>query len=94
MLLFYGGCGRFSASLEIAVVDISYFCTQTTLIMTTLEKKQKLIDKIQELPDHFIDEANNALDAILEKEQQRKETFDRLLDETSEHYKAVWKALA
>ena len=62
--------------------------------MTALEKKQKLIDKIQELPDHFIDEANSALDAILEKEQQRKEQFDRLLKVTSEQYKVVWKALA
>ena len=64
------------------------------MIMTALEKKQKLIDKIQELPDHFIDEANSALDAILEKEQQRKEQFDRLLKVTSEQYKVVWKALA
>jgi len=62
--------------------------------MTTLEKKQKLIDKIQEIPDQFIDEANNALDAIIDKERQRKETFDRLLTETSERYKEVWKALA
>lgn len=62
--------------------------------MTTVEKKQKLIDKIQELPDHFIDDANNALDAILEKEHQRKEQFDQLLAETSERYHAVWKALA
>lgn len=62
--------------------------------MTTVEKKQQLVGKIQELPDHFIDEATNALDAILEKEQQRKEKFDQLLAETSERYKAVWQALA
>lgn len=62
--------------------------------MTTLEKKQKLIEKIQEIPDHFIDEATNALDAIIEKEQQRKARFEELLAATSEKYKAVFKALA
>jgi hypothetical protein len=62
--------------------------------MTTLEKRQKLVEKVQELSDYFIDDANNALDAIIEQEQQRKAHFDRLLAETSERYQAVWKALA
>lgn len=73
---------------------VLYFYLQIIVTITTLEKKQKLIDKIQRLLDHFIDEANNALDAILKKEQQCKEKFDQLLAETSERYKAVWKALA
>ncbi len=62
--------------------------------MTTLEKKQKLIEKIQELPDQVIDDAVSALNAIIQKEQQRNEQFERLLAETSEQYKAVWEALA
>ncbi len=62
--------------------------------MTTLEKKQKLIEKVQAMPDQFIDEANNALDAIIEKEHERKAKFEELLAQTSERYKAVFKALA
>ena len=62
--------------------------------MTTLEKKEKLIEKVQAIPDHFIDDATNALDAIIEKEYQRKAEFEDLLAKTSERYKAVFKALA
>ena len=62
--------------------------------MNTLEKRQKLVEKVQELSDYFIDDANNALDAIIEQERQRKARFERALAETSERYEAVWKALA
>lgn len=62
--------------------------------MNTLEKRQKFVEKVQELPDYFIDDANNALDAIIEQEQQSKTPFERTLAETSERYEAVWKALA
>ena len=83
--------------LNQALYNLPEFCifsAKTTLTMTTQQKKQRLINKIDEIPDHFIDDATNALDAIIEKEQQRKEQFERLLAETSDRYKAVWKALA
>ena len=62
--------------------------------MTTQEKKQQLIQKVQEIPDHYYDDVNEILDTILATEKQRSERFEKLLTETSVKYKAVWEALA
>jgi ribosomal protein L22 len=63
--------------------------------MTALEKKQKLIRMANAIPDQFIDEATNALDSIIKKEEQvQEEKFNELLATTSEQYKEVFKDLA
>lgn len=62
--------------------------------MTTLEKKQKLIEKVQTIPEHYYDDISTLLDTILTTENQRHERFEKLLAETSAKYKSVWEALA
>lgn len=62
--------------------------------MTTLEKKQKLVEKVQMVPENYYDDLNQLLDTILTSEQHRKERFEELLAKTSTKYKAVWEALA
>ena len=62
--------------------------------MTTLEKKQKLVDKLQMVPENYYDDLNQLLDTILASEKQRNEKFDELLAKTSVKYRAVWEALA
>ncbi|WP_338874308.1 hypothetical protein WBJ53_01670 [Spirosoma sp. SC4-14] len=63
--------------------------------MTALEKKQQLIEKVQQIPESYYDDINSILDTILTAQESiRREQFERLLSETSAKYKAVWKALA
>jgi ribosomal protein L16 Arg81 hydroxylase len=62
--------------------------------MTMLEKRQQLIQRVQEIPDSTVDEINTLLDAMLEQKKERDERFSKLLTETSKKYKAVWEALA
>ena len=62
--------------------------------MTTLEKKQKLVEKMQMIPENYYDDLSQLLDSILASEKQRNEKFDELLAKTSMKYKAVWEALA
>lgn len=62
--------------------------------MSTLEKKQKLVEKMQMVPENYYDDLNQLLDTILISEKQRNEKFDELLAQTSVKYKAVWEALA
>lgn len=63
--------------------------------MTALEKKQQLVEKVQQIPETYYDDINTMLDAILSnQETHRRERFEQLLAETSVKYKAVWEALA
>lgn len=63
--------------------------------MTALEKKQQIIEKVEQIPETYYDDVNKVLDAMLtQKEADRKERFEKLLAETSVRYKAVWEALA
>lgn len=63
--------------------------------MTAPEKKQQLIEKVQQIPESYYDDINSILDTILTAQESiRREQFERLLSETSAKYKAVWKALA
>jgi len=73
--------------------ETGYFCRNTTT-MTSLEKKQQLIEKVQAIPDRYYDDVSGLLDTILATEHQRDERFRKLLAETSAKYKAVWEALA
>jgi len=63
--------------------------------MTALEKKQMIIQKIQDMPDELIDDITNLIQYVQEQQQlSRKERFEKLLNETNEKYKKVWVALA
>ncbi|MBN8824976.1 MULTISPECIES: hypothetical protein [unclassified Spirosoma] len=63
--------------------------------MTTTEKKQLLIEKVQQIPESYYDDINQLLDTILaDQEIHRRKRFEQLLTETSTKYKAVWEALA
>ncbi|MBD2699942.1 hypothetical protein IC229_04805 [Spirosoma sp. BT702] len=63
--------------------------------MTAQEKKQQLVEKVQQIPESYYDDVNTLLDTILSnQETQRRERFEQLLTKTSVKYKAVWEALA
>ncbi|GAB4020743.1 hypothetical protein GCM10028808_63330 [Spirosoma migulaei] len=57
-------------------------------------EKQKLVKKMQMVPENYYDDLNQLLDTILASEKQRNEKFDELLAKTSIKYKAVWEAFA
>ncbi|WP_461074362.1 hypothetical protein [Spirosoma flavus] len=63
--------------------------------MTAQEKKQQLVEKVQQIPESYYDDVNKMLDAIMSnQEADRRKRFEQLLAETSAKYKAVWEALA
>jgi hypothetical protein len=64
--------------------------------MTTLDKKQLLIKKIEAMPDELIDEVTQLVENVTHKSENEgtKSSFEQLLKETNLKYKKVWEALA
>ena len=63
--------------------------------MTPLEKKQKIISKIQEMPDDLLDDVYNLMESLAnKKEEASTDDFEKYLKETTEKYRKVWEALA
>ena len=62
--------------------------------MTVLEKRQALIQKIQEIPEEWLEKLDNLLDEIHQNKDLPKNDFEKFLKETTLKYKKVWEALA
>lgn len=63
--------------------------------MTTLEKRQRIIQKIEKMPEEFLDDLEKLIEEIeTTKELTGEERFETLLKMTNEKYKKVWEALA
>lgn len=63
--------------------------------MTVIEKKQQIIQKIQEMPDNLLDDMLKMLEDLSSKKEKNTDSdFEKYLQETTEKYRKVWEALA
>ena len=62
--------------------------------MTVLEKRQALIQKIQEIPEEWLEKLDNFIDEIHQNKDLSGNDFEKFLQETTLKYKKVWKVLA
>ncbi|MDX2303104.1 MAG: hypothetical protein NW226_09900 [Microscillaceae bacterium] len=63
--------------------------------MTVIEKKQQIIQKIQEMPDNLLDDMLKILEDLSSKKEKNTDSdFEKYLQETTEKYRKVWEALA
>ncbi len=66
--------------------------------MKTQEKRTILTKEIQAIPAEFLDELAAFIQALKDRQSEKSpipnQLFETLLNQTSEQYKEVWKALA
>ncbi|MBC8109769.1 MAG: hypothetical protein H7Y04_01775 [Verrucomicrobia bacterium] len=65
--------------------------------MTVQEKREILINEIQQIPEAFLDDISVFVIALKYKSEKKNisdEDFQKALIETSQKYSEVWKALA